>query len=326
MSNDMGRFSNNPSFNRYASLLGELHELMSSGRSESDEAEGVRDAMDLPWRNLDRAECSLLDGLSGDLYSIGGERDAPVERPNEVDVQRYTEAMERHDWSSALDIIRQSEHRFQAAEVAYLRGICWAQLHQPRIALYFLDEAYRLGRRDVFQDVVSMTCEVIIGVGADAARRASALAQDSHNPLVVLTAATALLDYAMRTEFDLRAERIAEALAMFRTGLALANNEPTDPIERALLGEKVLNAHVHMAIGFDAVDQLESARSSCIAALDLDPTNEHALTLLGWLDRRLNSNSRQAERPDAFRMKQHRSAIMDSGQVLSSFTPQPSLG
>ncbi|RIK84187.1 MAG: hypothetical protein DCC68_02015 [Planctomycetota bacterium] len=322
----MGRFFHNPSFNEYATLLGQLHVLMATGRGETDEAEDVRERMDAPWDQLDREESRLLRGLSSDLYSIGVARDRLIEKVEDVEFGLFTDAMSREDWPTALDIVRRNENKMHAAEVAFVRGVCWARLQQPRIALHFLDEAYRLGRRDVFQDVLSMTCEVEIGITDKAAARAVEVAQESQHPLVILRAATVLLDYALRTHDDLRARRVAGALTAFQKGLALANNGLVDPTERALLSVEILNAHIQLAIAYDALDELEHARNSCLAALDMDPTNEHALTLLGWLDRRLNANSRQAERPDAFRIKQHRSAIMDAGQILASITPQPSLG
>ena len=53
----------------YQAVIPEAQHV-AAGKGDTDEADTVRDEMDLPWRALSRKEIARLDGLSADLYML----------------------------------------------------------------------------------------------------------------------------------------------------------------------------------------------------------------------------------------------------------------
>jgi hypothetical protein len=62
--------------------LRELHQLRTSGREDSPEADAVRDATDTVWEGLTEEEKKRLSELSEDLYSISDSQRSTVCQPN----------------------------------------------------------------------------------------------------------------------------------------------------------------------------------------------------------------------------------------------------
>src|SRR5436853_6700390 len=89
------RFWNNPHFVQYETLLRRLHELMAAGKGDTDEADTVRDEMDLPWRALRRKEIARLDGLSADLYMLEDDEVFEAAEPEERTAERLGTELER---------------------------------------------------------------------------------------------------------------------------------------------------------------------------------------------------------------------------------------
>ena len=56
------------SFGKYISQLSELHKLIHKGLGDSEEANKLRDAMDLSWWDLDEEEVDLANEVSAIMY------------------------------------------------------------------------------------------------------------------------------------------------------------------------------------------------------------------------------------------------------------------
>ena len=61
-------FADNPHYRQYEALLKQLHELDLAGKSESEEADALRDRMDAPWYALSVPEQDQLGAISVRLY------------------------------------------------------------------------------------------------------------------------------------------------------------------------------------------------------------------------------------------------------------------
>jgi hypothetical protein len=57
-------------FRESVRLLKELHFLMAEGKSETNEADRLRDLMDEHWYSMSPEEVGRVRGLSADLYTL----------------------------------------------------------------------------------------------------------------------------------------------------------------------------------------------------------------------------------------------------------------
>ncbi len=100
-----------PPYVEYVRGLLRLHQLDCDGRSESDEAEGVRDSLEAPWSLLSKSERERIRGLSADLYGISAP--SPTVAPTKESQRAIHEAMEARNvgnWDESLAIIRTFEN------------------------------------------------------------------------------------------------------------------------------------------------------------------------------------------------------------------------
>src|SRR6266566_2413562 len=119
------RFWENPHFVQHESLLRRLHELMAAGKGDSDEADAVRDQMDVSWRALSREEIARLDGLSADLYMLEGEEvldpaSAQGWTPERLGVELGS-AWNQGEWEKVLSLLRNGPSFIPQDRIAYLR-------------------------------------------------------------------------------------------------------------------------------------------------------------------------------------------------------------
>jgi hypothetical protein len=127
-----------------------LHVLMSTGQSDSEEAQALREQMADQWYALSPEDQELLRGLSMDLYTLEGKEPPlpqgvdPSERsPQRLD-PRLAEAQERQDWRHLLALLRPGPDHLPPDRLAYLRGQCWQGLGYPAVAALFFEHAARL--------------------------------------------------------------------------------------------------------------------------------------------------------------------------------------
>lgn len=126
-------------FSRYAGLLKELHELIAQGRTDSEEADALRDEMEGPWAALSPEEQRLVRGLSHDLYSLSGAE--PVLRLESQQQQQafieFERALASSDWRTALSLLRQCHPGLKPEVVASVRARCWQRLGYEQPAAWF---------------------------------------------------------------------------------------------------------------------------------------------------------------------------------------------
>jgi hypothetical protein len=134
-------------FRDYVQLLLQLHNEMSTGDPDGERADEIRDEMDRPWSEMTEAEHGLVNGLSADLYTIGTNRPKPERQPPQDVLERFKEAIEALNWPVVLELTREHEQGFDAAQVAEMRGVAWMHLGVPQVALQFFEERMRLGPR-----------------------------------------------------------------------------------------------------------------------------------------------------------------------------------
>src|SRR5690242_8740808 len=123
---DAGRFAANPYYVLMEQQFHRLHRLIAAGQGDGDEADRLRDEMDVSYRHLTDAERRRLAGLSGDLYSLAGEEHydtpeggAPPQRELQ---QAVRDAVNRGDWEHVLALLRHGPTGLTPAELAFVRA------------------------------------------------------------------------------------------------------------------------------------------------------------------------------------------------------------
>src|SRR5215210_2553708 len=115
----------NEPYKEYVRLLRDLHQLLLEGKTDTTEADELRDRMDIPWEMLSPEQRESVGGLAADLNWI---RRGPVPgktskeelfRENAPAVLRARAA---GDWHEALKYLRRLAMYFPPANLAHLRG------------------------------------------------------------------------------------------------------------------------------------------------------------------------------------------------------------
>jgi len=204
-------------FQEAAALLLELHYLMEQGKSETDEANEVRDRMEANWEKLDDVKRARIRGLSADLYSLGD--DSPIVHPpgSHVRTERaskeLTEAELREDWDSQLEFLRINPDEVGADLAAYIRGFCWTKLGLREVGMLFLERA--AGNDAKFRPPI-----IIWMIEAGREAEAIELCRDVFN---------------MMRQFDpVRVFTIASACSIIATRIAKSKEEQLEWIDRVI--------------------------------------------------------------------------------------------
>lgn len=135
----MDKFADNPDYTTYERLLIELHRLIAEGKGDDEEAEAVRDEMDAPEQRLSQDEIMRLNGLSADLYMLqDDEVYKPYEGTREELITALGDALSRNDYENILLLLRKGTPFLRPAQVASLRGRCYAMLGHLETGLLFL--------------------------------------------------------------------------------------------------------------------------------------------------------------------------------------------
>jgi tetratricopeptide (TPR) repeat protein len=289
----------------YIGLLVELHELTVAGQDESDTADELRDRMDAPWRSLDASEVALADGLSADLYTLGTEREAPSEYTGEAEeFERYKRAIEEGRWDRALEAVRESEQHLPPRLVAFLRGVCWAHLNQPEVAILFLEEAGRKQPLDAEEEVWLLSCMTEAGRSVESMPRVREILGSATDPLLLLQASIVFFDAAIQETGDTVVSQLREAVHAAERALDIAARAPSSDS----LDSMRCSVLLHLAITYDQFGERDAAIEACRRALELDPERQTALTMLGFLSFDQYSDSQRA----SLRHRFHRELAADA--------------
>lgn len=135
----MTQFVNNPYYVQYERLLEELSHLMAEGKGDTDEADAIRDEMDVPWYKLSQEETDRMRGVSADLYMLQDDEVYESYKGTQEELRAaLSEALGRNDYEAILALLRKGTSFLRPVQVASLRGRCYAALGHPDTALLFL--------------------------------------------------------------------------------------------------------------------------------------------------------------------------------------------
>ena len=133
-----------PDIQEYKTLLVDLHRLIADGKSDSEEADDVRDRILDIWHRLSEDEIAWLDGVSADLFMLqNDEVFEPSDRPFDRLQSQLRTAFEENDWNRVLTLLRKGIP-LPADQLAHLRSICYDRLGHPDLALLFEEHASKL--------------------------------------------------------------------------------------------------------------------------------------------------------------------------------------
>ena len=148
-------------YRKSVALLIQLHLLMRDGKSETDEADAIRDQLDVPWKHLTDEETARIRNLSSDLASL--EPDSPFKHPKSggiarTDIADQIKAARRsNEYQIILAILRDHSKDVSADHAAFLRGWCYEQLGEPEVANLFYSFAVQLDDKNDLYAVFAAT-------------------------------------------------------------------------------------------------------------------------------------------------------------------------
>jgi tetratricopeptide (TPR) repeat protein len=288
--------------------LKELHFLMVAGKSDSDEADAVRDSMDDHWYHLSPIETRRVRGLSADLYTLVDPPTPPRQLDQETaETCRLAEAAWRNnDWDGTLELLRNRPHPYPPAHVAFMRAACWEKLGDLETSRLFLERAASLSPGNA-QYLLAFTWNLLrLGRLTDVisvADRISAL--DKRGPPDVLFGVASVLVGSIQLVGDAEAKKrvIAKAIDVIR--IAIANEEQLPEKERSQ--SSIVTSYVNLGTCYRLLGRDDLALGAYNAALDLDRDNDAALVGRGLLQFRCD---RPASIEDFRRAVQGKSAFV----------------
>lgn len=174
-------------------LIIDLHLFNAAGLEETVEAKGIRNELDRRLSQLYEMQRERLAGLLSDLPSMGVSREAaPADSKRAA--HEFEAAINRREWDLALSILREHESEIAPAEIAAMRGVCWARLGNHEIASLFFGEAVLQDRSNLEFEVCYLRSLILCGRFDDAQRKASFIANRETDPYQLLLAADVLFD------------------------------------------------------------------------------------------------------------------------------------
>lgn len=203
-------------------LLVELAHEMREGRGDDAKADKLRDALDIPLRQMTAAQRQLLEQLSADLYIVEGERlPEPLARGETLEdvMRQLTESFQEGKIREALAFARKmptATPKLPSDVLAYFIGRCWDELRFTRAAVEFYDFAYAQNPR-LHYAMLALDGLVRAGSAEEANARISAIEADqSAASALVLKAAVGLFQLTRSQEQPERDEahrRVVELVA-----------------------------------------------------------------------------------------------------------------
>ncbi len=132
-------FADNPKYVQCEVLLKEVHRLISEGKGDTDEADFIRDSMEEPEQGITPVEGARLRGLSADLYMLQDDDIYESYGGTQEDLRAaLSEALRRLDYETILSLLRKGTPFLVPAQVAALRGRCYATLGHLETGLLFM--------------------------------------------------------------------------------------------------------------------------------------------------------------------------------------------
>ena len=138
-------FASNPYYVKHEAQLTQLHHLMEKGKGDSEEADAVRDQMELSWWRLTEEEQDRVGGLSADLYMLSNEEVfEPLDRSKAQLASELESALCCERWTEALALLRKNADVVTTEQRAIVRARAYEALGHHDTALLFLTYAVSL--------------------------------------------------------------------------------------------------------------------------------------------------------------------------------------
>jgi tetratricopeptide (TPR) repeat protein len=263
-------FGASPHYQKYQTLLFELHRLGAQGQFESAEAEAIRAQMDSPWTSLSETERARLANLSEDLYADRDEGGPHQPDPKAIEAARS--AFEAHHWERFLEALRLAQGAFPASVVAYMRGRAWSELEEPYAASIFFNRALELEPANHRYRLLALHARFKINP-AEATQEAERLLTEGEvHPELAIGSAKVLLDAARgRPTPDSKSvyQRVVDALRPILERTSAPGTE--------LLSSLRIAGYLSLGIAYDRLGQAELARKAYDTAVAKDPAAEGPL-------------------------------------------------
>lgn len=270
-------------FQKSVDLLLSLHRLTLAGRDQMDDGDVVRDQMEAPWYAMSAKDQARVDGLSADLYSIGNERATSTGlTPSAILADEIQALIASEDWDGILIRIREQELSLDPRDVAYARGICWAHLEMPNVAIEFLTDAGRLRSLSATEESLLLTCYLHAGRAAEVLGRAQDIQASTQQPLLLLKAAEIYSLTAEESRSEAAAEYRQAAIDCAEKAVALQSEKSIDP-NSSEFQSSLLSGLLHLALNYEQLGNREKAVDACRRALETFPGNLDALMIYGFL-------------------------------------------
>src|SRR6476619_6408886 len=131
-----------PELEDYANLLIQLHQRIAAGNGDSDEANALRDHMDVYWSYLNEDQLAIARQLSADLYTVNDESSSVHPRHKDFYSPALAADMERAHQSknflAALKLLSERSSEISHDRAAVVRGISYRGLGLVQAGLTFM--------------------------------------------------------------------------------------------------------------------------------------------------------------------------------------------
>jgi hypothetical protein len=128
----------------HAHQLLRLDQMMAEGQDDSEQADALRDQMDVSWYQMSPDELEIARQLSADLYTLHD--DSLVRHPREFGIYSpelaadLASAVKSGDYLRALRSMQDKATEISVDRAALFRAIFYRALGLPEIALVFFNQ------------------------------------------------------------------------------------------------------------------------------------------------------------------------------------------
>jgi tetratricopeptide (TPR) repeat protein len=257
-----------------------LHELELAGTDQSEDADALRARLERPWLSLPEVQKKRLEGLSEDLYSIGGEiaERLPPNPQSQRSLVSALESAHAGDWDKALEMLRGCRQYLDPDVLSYLRGTIWFGAGDSATAALFFGHAAKLAPSDGTFVRLHLHSLWKSDRAAAAARAAEILAEGSNLSPAVIAAVADIRLMATRNMSDEEARSARMQLVdLLEPAIARAQREDR---EELLVYQSLAGS---LGFCFDHLGDDASALRWFDLGVEADPTSHTLLTARGIL-------------------------------------------
>lgn len=279
-------FASNPAYVAYETLLKRLHRLIAEGKGDTDAADVVREAMDIPFRRLSKPERDRLNHLSGDLYQLQDDEvyepvDDPAERSRERMEQALYAAIEKQDSDTVLSLLRKGADFLTSDQIAQLRSIAYEWLGHLDTALLFMQYvSEKQPQRALYKGTVLKLLYNLGRMEEAVAQAYVCIADASSEPGILIPSASVLYRYVSDGSHSVEDVKPVYTHIIAALQRALKDANPSTFLPPQLIsGALLVLGYAYEDLGQDA-----EARTAYVQALRWDQQNELAIKAITNID------------------------------------------